>query len=685
MKLNTQKLRIKRTKEMFENNHKKTILADNLYLTMDTRISHINNNVMVVGSSGRGKTRNFIKPNIMQMNSNYVISDPKGVLIEELGTMLVKNGYKIKLLNLVDMQHSNTYNPFHYLKSERDMYKMLDFLIANTDPINASYNDPFWVKSEKALISAICFYLMEECNPDDKNFNSVMKLLRCVDAGDGADERESVLDVLMNDVREKNPDSLAVKQYAIFKSAGSGKTAQSILISCQVRLQYFNLDEYINLTSSDNLELEKLSEEKTALFVIISDTDRSQNWLAGLFYSQLFDILCQKENNYHIRFILDDFVCTGKIPEFDYKIAMIRSRNLSCLVVIQDEAQLEKEYGLAARGIITNCESYVFLGASNVEACADVAKRICKYGIKAEDIIDMSYDKCVVIAGNKRGIYRKYDIKKHPKYSQIADEKDSPLYYEYKKEFFTQRVYCLSVGSDLKTTSYRRKLKKEMMEKNGQESVVKKGGLFDSPEEEYLYDILKNITNLFVIPHQHLIDLFSSSEKEISKKLSYMHCDFALYDNRMKLLLGIEIDGSQHLTDVTQIKNDRFKNNIFAQNEIPLLRFTARDVRRNTAKVIEDIIQAVDLADILENHRLNSKIEAFSYENYKSYRYSYKQNKDIKEVKEMNGESFNLNEFCFSDVFETGGDIFYSKENMEILERRIADIDCGKSILKVHV
>jgi len=461
-----------------------TILAQGKRLSLDTWETGLNNNIMLVGSTGRGKTRHFIKPNIMQMNSNLVISDPKGLLILELGDLLEQNGYLIKVLNLVDMAHSNTYNPFFYFKDASDVYKAIDFLMLNVNQGSMNASDPFWDQSAKMLIAAICFWIMSECNPEDQHFGSVLKLLCCHEvAPEGAPQKASTLDVLMQDLAEREPFHLAVKQYKMFKSsAGSPRTAASIVATAMTYLQYFNMPEYCNLTASNNIEFEKLSSEKMALFVITSDTDRSKNWLAGVFYSQLFDELCRNENKYHIRFILDDFVCTGKIPDFDYKMAMIRSRNLSCIVTIQDEAQLLKEYGAAAQGIISNCDSYVFLGSSNIDICDTVAHRLGDYNITGTDIRMMDPTNCVVICGNGGGILRKYDLKTHPLYNAIAEDERSPVFYNLSQKHIVPI-------SDAETLASRTR-------KSG---VSLKESIFDRFEEHYLYSIIIQISGLNIV------------------------------------------------------------------------------------------------------------------------------------------------------------------------------------------
>ncbi len=568
----------------FTHNFNHTLLAQNLTLTLDTWRSELNNNIALIGASGRGKTRHFIKPNIMQMNCNYVISDPKGTLVLELGTMLEKNGYKIKVLNLVDMAHSDRYNPFCYVKKDSDIYTMIEFLMINVHA--ASTKDPFWDEAAKMLISAICFYLYKECRPSERTFANVLKMLR---AASGTEGYTSPLDVMFEDLEAKDPEHIAVKQYKAFKHS-SDRTALSILVVADSYLQRFNLAEYDDLTRTDTLDLEKLSTEKTAFFLITSDTSSSNDWLAGLFYSQLFDILCSRKNEHHIRFFLDDFACTGRIPDFERKMSMIRSRNLSCVIALQDEAQLVLAYGLAAKEIISNCDTYVFLGATNIDSCNDAAKRLCDSRITGADIRRMKKSDCVVVYGAKGGIYRKYDLTKHPRYAEIADDESSPLRYNLEAK------HCVpeqNADRD-QDRAHRRRLE------NSSGPVWLKDSLFDSFEEKYLYGILTQISDLFIWPHQHLRDIFVTEKKEFSKKLTNMHCDFVVRDKEMKVLFGIEIDGSQHNTDLDQIANDKLKDSFFSENKVPLLRFTAETVREDAEEIVSKVIEAATRLDCLE-------------------------------------------------------------------------------------
>lgn len=291
------------------------ILSSDIVLSMDGRKTRRNNNILVIGGSGTGKSRFMIKPNMLQANSSFVITDPSGELLESHGAFLKEKGYDVRVFNLSQMEHSNCYNPFHYIRNEEGVLTMINALIKNTTPKGSSSNDPFWEKAETALIQAICFFLIAECEPEEQNFSSVMKLLRCVDAGEGAENKKSVLDILMDELREKDPENIALRSYAVFKSAGGGKTAQSILISCQTRLQMFNLKAISNLTNTDNIDLGSIGDKPTALFCVTKVEDNTFNFLVALLYTQLFETLYDHAKKdckglrlpVHVRFLLDEF------------------------------------------------------------------------------------------------------------------------------------------------------------------------------------------------------------------------------------------------------------------------------------------------------------------------------------------------------------------------------------------
>lgn len=314
---------------------KNMIFSNDVYMSMDTRKTRRNNNVLILGGSGTGKSRFEVKPNMLQANCSYVITDPSGELLESMGTYMENMGYEVRVFNLVQMEHSNTYNPFNYIRNEQGVLTMITALIKNTTPKGSSSSDPFWEKAETALLQACCFYLVSECNPEDRNFSNVMKLLRCASAVEGQEDVDSTLDILMNDLKAKNPEHIAVLSYAVFKSAGGGKTAQSILISCQTRLQAFNLTAIRNLTNTDNIDLGSIGDKKVALFCTTSVNDSAFNFLVSLMYTQLFDTLYNHAETdtehcpgmrlpVHVRFLLDEFANIGTIPEFDKKLATMR-------------------------------------------------------------------------------------------------------------------------------------------------------------------------------------------------------------------------------------------------------------------------------------------------------------------------------------------------------------------------
>ena len=294
------------------------IFSNDVYLGMDGRKTDRNCNNLIIGGSGTGKSRYEVKPNILQANCSYVITDPSGELLETMGGYLKNQGYELRVFNLVQMDHSNCYNPFHYIRNEQGVLTMINALIRNTTPKGSSTNDPFWEKAETALLQACCFYLVSECNPEDQNFSNVMKLLRCASAVEGQEDVDSTLDILMNDLKAKNPEHIAVLSYAVFKSAGGGKTAQSILISCQTRLQTFNLSAIKNLTNTDNIDLGSIGDKKVALFCTTSVNDSAFNFLVSLMYTQLFETLYYHAETdsetcpgmrlpVHVRFLLDEF------------------------------------------------------------------------------------------------------------------------------------------------------------------------------------------------------------------------------------------------------------------------------------------------------------------------------------------------------------------------------------------
>lgn len=428
-----------------------------VFMSMDTRKTRRNNNVLVIGGSGTGKSRFVVKPNALQANCSFIFTDPSGELLESLGGFLEKEGYEVRVFNLVQMEHSNCYNPFRYIRNQEGVLIMINALIKNTTPKGSSSNDPFWEKAETALLQAICFYLVSECNEEDQNFSSVMKLLRCAKAVEGQEDVDSTLDIMFKDLAAREPEHIAVQSYAVFKSAGGGKTAQSILISCQTRLQTFNLDAIKKLTNTDDIDLGSVGDKKVALFCITPSADTTFNYLVALLYTQLFETLyyhaeteCKgKRLKHHVRFLLDEFANVGTIPDFSQKLATMRKYEISCTIIIQALSQLKAQYKDDWEVLVGNCDSLLFLGGSDATTLEYVSKKLGKETIRAvnnsrsygkQGSYSMSYNKtgrelltpdelsnmdnqnCVLfIRGLLPFFSTKYPLEKHPNYKYSGD------------------------------------------------------------------------------------------------------------------------------------------------------------------------------------------------------------------------------------------------------------------------
>jgi len=357
-------------------------------MSLDTRKTRKNLNVLVIGGSGSGKTRFFVKPNIMQHNTSYVITDPKGELLKSTAKLLESEGFKIKVFNLIDMNHSNAYNPFEYLREDKDVLTMISLLIKNTTPVGQRSQDPFWEKAETALLQAICYYLYYEAPDEEQNFSMVMELLRAAEVRETDEAYESDLDLLFNYLKDKDPNHIALKQYAIFKQA-AGQTAKSILVSVGVRLAAFNQRNIGALTITDNLDLQDLGTEKTVLFVVVPDSHDTFNFLVAMMYSQIFDSLYFRADNefggrlpVHVRFLLDEFANIGQIPDFEKKVATMRSREISVSIIIQNLAQLKTNYKESWESITGNCDSLLFLGGQEQTTLEYISKRLGKQTIE---------------------------------------------------------------------------------------------------------------------------------------------------------------------------------------------------------------------------------------------------------------------------------------------------------------
>ena len=442
--------------EKFQNN---ILLTQTERLTMNGRPTNPkyarNKNVLVIGGSGSGKTRFFVKPNLMQMHSSYCVTDPKGTIILECGKMLEDNGYEIKILNTINFKKSMKYNPFAYIRSEKDILKLVQTIIANTKGEGEKAGEDFWVKAEKLYYTALIGYIFYEAPKEEKNFATLLDMIDASEVREDDETYMNPIDRLFEALEKKEPTHFAVKQYKKYKLA-AGKTAKSILISCGARLAPFDIQELRDLMQEDELELDTLGDRKTALFVIISDTDDTFNFVVSIMYSQLFNLLCDKADDeyggrlpVHVRCLLDEFANIGLIPKFEKLIATIRSREISASIILQAQSQLKAIYKDNADTIVGNCDSTLFLGGKEKTTLKELSETLGKETIDLYNTSEtrsnqksfglnyqktgkelMSQDEITVMDGSKcifqlRGVRPflsdKFDITKHKNYKLLED------------------------------------------------------------------------------------------------------------------------------------------------------------------------------------------------------------------------------------------------------------------------
>ena len=439
------------------------ILSQNVYIGLNGKKHRRNLNTLVIGGSGAGKTRFYGKPNIMQCNTSYVILDPKGEILRDTGVLLEKEGYIIRVIDLINMNRSHGYNPFTYIKDDKDVLKLITNLIRNTTPKNSQSTDPFWEKSETALLEALCLYLLNEAPEDEQNFSMVMEMIVAADPKEDDEDYMSPLDYLFYDLEKVKPESLAVKQYKIYKQA-AGKTAKSILISVGVRLAAFNLESIASLTCHDELELEKMGERKTALFAVIPDNDSTFNFLIGMLYTQLFqmlyysaDILHNGELQIPVHFVMDEFANVALPDEFDKLLATMRSRQIFVSIIIQNLAQIKALYKDAWESIVGNCDELYYLGGNEQSTHKFMSEYLGKetldtntYGkssgksgsystnyqqagrelLTADEVRLLNNDYALLfIRGELPIIDKKYDILKHPNVKYTKDGSGIAYYH----------------------------------------------------------------------------------------------------------------------------------------------------------------------------------------------------------------------------------------------------------------
>ena len=440
---------------IFENN---VLLTQTERLMMSSRPKHPkyarNKNVLVIGGSGSGKTRFFVKPNLMQMHSSYVVTDPKGTVLIECGKLLQRGGYKIKVLNTINFKKSMRYNPFAYLRSEKDILKLVNTIIANTKGDGEKSGEDFWVKSERLFYCALIGYIWYEAPENEKNFTTLLEMINASEAREDDPEFQSPVDQMFERLEEKDPEHFAVRQYRKFLLS-AGKTRSSILISCGARLAPFDIREVRELMEDDELELDTIGDQKTALFLIMSDTDTTFNFILAMVQSQLINLLCDRADDkyggrlpVHVRLILDEFANIGQIPNFDKLIATIRSREISASIILQSQSQLKAIYKDAAEIISDNCDCTLFLSGrgKNAKEIAEVLgketidsynqsenrgaqtshglnyQKLGKELMSQDEIATMDGGKCILqVRGVRPFFSEKYDITRHPRYKYLSD------------------------------------------------------------------------------------------------------------------------------------------------------------------------------------------------------------------------------------------------------------------------
>lgn len=436
------------------------ILSQNVRIGLDGRRHRRNLNTLVIGGSGAGKTRFFGKPNLMQCNTSFVVLDPKGEQLRDVGNLLEKEGYVIKVVDLINMNRSHCYNPFCYIKDDKDVLKLITNLIRNTTPKGSQTNDPFWEKSETALLEALCLYLLHEAPEEEQNFTMVMEMIAAAEVKEDDEEYQSPLDELFERLEIRNPNSLALKQYKIYKQA-SGKTAKSILISVGVRLSAFNLESIASLTATDELELDLVGERKTAIFAVIPDNDSTFNFLIGMLYTQLFQMLYYQADIVHggalpvpVHFLMDEFANVALPDEFDKLLSTMRSRLIFVSIIIQNLAQIKGLYKDSWESIVGNCDTLYYLGGNEQSTHKFMSEYLGKetldtntYGkssgrsgnystnyqqagrelLTPDEVRLLDNDYGLLFIRGERPVFdKKYDILKHPRINETTDGNAKP-------------------------------------------------------------------------------------------------------------------------------------------------------------------------------------------------------------------------------------------------------------------
>lgn len=490
-------------KDFFENK----LFTQKTRMDIHGKIKNVNLHTVVIGGSGAGKTRYYAKPNIMQCNTSYVVLDPKGEIIKSVGYMLEDEGYEIKVIDLIDMSKSLGYNPFHYIQSDKDVLKLITNLIRNTTPKGSSTNDPFWEKSETALLEALMLYLYHYAPEDEQNFTMVMEMLNYAEVKEDEDDYESPLDELFKRLETIDSNSLALKQYKIYKQA-AGKTAKSILISVGVRLAAFNLEELASLTRYDEMELEQIGERKTALFAIIPDNDSTFNFVIGMLYTQLFQMLYYQADFVHggqlpvpVHFIMDEFANVALPDEFDKLLSTMRSRLIFVSIILQNLAQIKALYKDTWESIMGNCDSKLYLGGNEQSTHEYISKELGKatidtntYGksegrsgsfttnsqrtgrelLTSDEVRLLDNNYAVLFLKGERPVQdRKFNLLKHPRIKQTMDGGREPYIHGQVNHFIEDWQNILLSNNEYElldveeTENYLKEIEEDEENKNG--------------------------------------------------------------------------------------------------------------------------------------------------------------------------------------------------------------------------
>lgn len=490
-------------KDFFENK----LFTQKTRMDIHGKIKNVNLHTVVIGGSGAGKTRYYAKPNIMQCNTSYVVLDPKGEIIKSVGYMLEDEGYEIKVIDLIDMSKSLGYNPFHYIQSDKDVLKLITNLIRNTTPKGSSTNDPFWEKSETALLEALMLYLYHYAPEDEQNFTMVMEMLNYAEVKEDEDDYESPLDELFKRLETIDSNSLALKQYKIYKQA-AGKTAKSILISVGVRLAAFNLEELASLTRYDEMELEQIGERETALFAIIPDNDSTFNFVIGMLYTQLFQMLYYQADFVHggrlpvpVHFIMDEFANVALPDEFDKLLSTMRSRLIFVSIILQNLAQIKALYKDTWESIMGNCDSKLYLGGNEQSTHEYISKELGKatidtntYGksegrsgsfttnsqrtgrelLTSDEVRLLDNNYAVLFLKGERPVRdRKFNLLKHPRIKQTMDGGREPYIHGQVNHFIEDWQNILLSNNEYElldveeTENYLKEIEEDEENKNG--------------------------------------------------------------------------------------------------------------------------------------------------------------------------------------------------------------------------